>query len=90
VRHLNIRVTGRVQGVFFRASTQEVADSLGLKGFVRNEKDQSVYIEVEGKQAELDLFVAWCRKGPSRAVVNNVEAVDGTVVGFSSFEISRL
>lgn len=88
-KHLNIRVTGKVQGVFFRASAKEAADSLQLRGFVRNEMDQSVYIEVEGDQAGLDGFVVWCRQGPPRAVVNNVEVVDGTVAGFSSFEIRR-
>jgi len=88
-RHLNIRVTGKVQGVFFRASTKDVADALRLVGFVRNERDQSVYIEAEGDQPALDQFLVWCKQGPPQAVVNNVEVVDGTVVGFSSFEVRR-
>jgi acylphosphatase len=88
-RHLNIRISGKVQGVFFRASSKEIADSLGLFGFVQNEKDQSVYIEAEGDQEKLDQFVKWCRQGPPRAVVSNVNVADGTVVGFSSFDIRR-
>ncbi len=88
-RHVNIMVTGSVQGVFFRATAKEMAGSLGLTGFVRNEKDGSVYIEAEGDQQELDRFVAWCRKGPPGAVVTNVEIVDDTVRDFSSFEIRR-
>jgi acylphosphatase len=89
IGHLNIAVNGKVQGVFFRATAKDVADSLGVKGFVRNEKNGSVYIEAEGEAADLDQYVAWCRQGPPRAVVNNVEVVDGTVVGFPSFEIRR-
>jgi acylphosphatase len=89
VRHLNIAISGNVQGVFFRATAKEVADSLGVKGFVRNRNDGSVYIEVEGETADLDRFVSWCRQGPPRAVVSNIEVADGTVVGFTGFEIRR-
>jgi acylphosphatase len=88
-RHLNIRISGKVQGVFFRASSKEIADSLGLFGFVQNEKDQSVYIEAEGDQEKLDQFVKWCRQGPPRAVVSNVNVADSNVVGFRSFDIRR-
>lgn len=88
-RHVNIVVTGRVQGVFFRATARDVASSLGLKGFVRNERDGSVYIEAEGDQQILDTFVDWCKSGPPGAAVTNVQVVDGTSRGFSSFEIRR-
>ena len=89
IRHLNIAVSGKVQGVFFRASAKEMADSLGVKGFVRNQDDGSVYIEVEGESSDLDRYVSWCRRGPPRAVVSNFEVADGTVVGFTGFEIRR-
>jgi len=56
MRHLNIRVSGKVQGVFFRASTKEQADQLGVKGFVRNEPNGDVYIEVEGDEEKLKIF----------------------------------
>jgi acylphosphatase len=88
-RHLNIRISGKVQGVFFRASSKEIADSLGVFGFVQNEKNHSVYIEAEGAQEKLDQFVKWCHKGPPRAVVSNVNVADSTVVGFRSFDIRR-
>jgi acylphosphatase len=48
MKHINIKITGKVQGVFFRASTKAVADQIGVKGFVKNEKDGSVYVEAEG------------------------------------------
>lgn len=88
-RHLSIKVYGKVQGVFYRATAKEVADSLGVKGFVRNQSDGSVYIEAEGTQAQLKQLVDWCSSGPPRAVVSNVEIADGTTVGFTAFEIRR-
>ena len=47
MKKINIKITGKVQGVFFRASTKAVADQMGIKGLVKNEKDGSVYIEAE-------------------------------------------
>jgi acylphosphatase len=52
MKHWNIKVTGKVQGVFFRASTKAVADQLGVKGFVKNLSDGSVYIEAAGDHRE--------------------------------------
>jgi acylphosphatase len=59
--HYDIRVTGRVQGVWFRASAHAEASRLSLHGFVRNEEDGSVYSETEGGKETLDIYVAWCR-----------------------------
>lgn len=67
-----IRVTGTVQGVAFRATARYVASRLGLTGFAHNQPDGSVYIEIEGKQAALTKFVAWCHEGPSGATVSEV------------------
>jgi acylphosphatase len=85
-RHVNIRVTGKVQGVYYRATAKEVADGLGLTGFVRNESGGSVYIEAEGDSAGIEQLIVWCRHGPPRAVVSNVEVTDDTVRGFPGFE----
>jgi acylphosphatase len=89
VRHVNIRVVGRVQGVFFRATAKDVARSLGLCGFARNEPDGSVYIEAEGESERIDKFLAWCRLGPPRAAVSNVEITDGETRGYKEFVINR-
>lgn len=88
-KHISIKVSGRVQGVFYRASTHEEAQRLGLKGFVRNEPDGSVYIEAEGDGAVLDALVAWCKQGPPAARVSNVEIHEGTWKGFSEFTVKR-
>ena len=90
MNHVSIKISGRVQGVFFRASTKDAAEKFGIRGFVRNERDGSVYIEAEGEEDDLKQFVAWCHHGPVRAEVTNVELKEGPVQGFKRFEISRL
>lgn len=89
MKHFSIRVTGKVQGVFFRASTQEEARQLGLHGWVRNESDGSVRIEAEGNEESLDQLVAWCRKGPAQAWVSNVTVQVGEVEGCEDFRVLR-
>lgn len=89
MKHISIHVIGKVQGVFFRASTKEKADALGIKGFVRNEWDGSVYIEAEGEEDLLNQFTAWCRQGPSRAKVEEAIIREGQLKNFSRFEIQR-
>lgn len=69
---VNVVVTGKVQGVFFRASTLERAQSLNLTGWVKNLPDGSVEILAEGTRYALEDLVAWCRQGPSEAEVSDV------------------
>jgi acylphosphatase len=84
-----IKVSGKVQGVFFRASTKDQADALGIYGFVRNEPDGSVYIEAEADAATIDQFLAWCKEGPRMARVDRCEVSEKEAVGFKAFEIRR-
>jgi len=69
---LSITIKGRVQGVGFRYQTQNAARKFGIKGFVKNMPDGSVYAEACGKEKDIELFVDWCRKGPMLANVTNV------------------
>lgn len=80
-----IRVRGRVQGVWFRASAQREAARLGVAGFARNERDGSVTVEAEGAPVAVDALVAWCRLGPPAAEVTGVEVEAVPVVGSTSF-----
>jgi acylphosphatase len=68
-----VRVTGRVQGVFFRAETRDRAGSLGLSGWVSNEPDGSVEAVFEGERERVESMVDWCRRGPRGAEVEDVE-----------------
>ncbi len=88
-KHFTIRVSGLVQGVFFRASTKQKADSLKITGFVRNEPDGSVYIEAEGSDEDLKRFVQWCHQGPPNARVDECEVRGGDVIAYPVFEIRR-
>jgi acylphosphatase len=67
-----VRVKGRVQGVFFRQSTMEMARQLGLSGWVRNLREGSVEALFEGEHRRVEQAVAWCRQGPPRASVTEV------------------
>ncbi len=88
-KHLNITVSGHVQGVFFRLTTKAVADQLGVKGTARNMPDGTVYIEAEGDDFALESFLDWCREGPEKAVVENVIYEAGEVKNYRNFEVIR-
>lgn len=68
-----VRVDGRVQGVYFRASAQERARELGLHGYVRNTSDGRVELRARGTRGRVEELIAWCRKGPPAAKVTDVE-----------------
>ena len=86
--HFKIRIEGKVQAVWFRVSTKDEADRLGLAGFVRNEPDGSVYVEVEGERGKLDAFVEWCHLGSEQSEVIKVSVHEGEIVGLRSFNIA--
>lgn len=67
-----LKITGQVQGVFFRRSAKLEAENLGLVGWVKNLDDGSVQIMVQGEQAKVNKFVTWCKKGPPFAKVEKV------------------
>lgn len=89
MKHINIKVIGKVQGVFFRASTKAVADQMGVKGKVKNEKDGSVLIEAEADEITLDMFVEWCGKGPEKANVEQVIVTDGELQNYTNFVVIK-
>jgi acylphosphatase len=82
-----IKVTGKVQGVWFRDSTLKKAEELGVKGFVKNQPDGSVYIEAEGKKSVLNDFIKWCKEGPPFAKVEAVEVKKIEITYFEKFKI---
>jgi acylphosphatase len=84
-----IRVSGKVQGVFYRAAAKEMADRLGLTGIVRNEPDGSVYMEAEGTEEKIKAFSSWCKKGPPRSSVENFSSEVGPTQGYVGFRIVR-
>ena len=84
VKRLHVRVSGRVQGVFFRVCTQEEAQKLCLSGWVRNMPDGSVEAEIQGDELELDRMVAWFQQGSPMSVVNDVVVTPKDVTAINS------
>ncbi|HCZ35838.1 MAG TPA: acylphosphatase [Cytophagales bacterium] len=89
MHHLNITISGKVQGVYYRASAKQKADELGVKGFVRNQPSGSVYIEAEASNEVLQKFMEWCWQGPERAQVQQVETSEAPLQNFTEFEVRR-
>ena len=89
MKHYNIRVQGRVQGVFYRANALRMATELGLTGWVKNEPDGSVLIAAEGPSQSLDLLIEWCEQGPEYAHVTRVDYYESKLMNFDSFRIIR-
>ena len=81
-------VTGRVQGVAFRANCQRTAEQLGAHGWVRNRPDGAVELAAEGPPEAIDRLVEWCRRGPPVARVRNVDVADEPPVGEHGFRIT--
>ncbi|KKP36960.1 MAG: acylphosphatase, acylphosphatase [Candidatus Peregrinibacteria bacterium GW2011_GWF2_33_10] len=87
MRHLNLRIYGVVQGVCFRKYTWQQAFKHSIRGYIMNKSDGTVYIEAEGDDPDVDIFVAWCRHGPSLAKVDKCEISEGQMQNFDKFEI---
>lgn len=83
----HVWVTGRVQGVWFRQSCAEVARAAGVCGWVRNLGDGRVEAVFEGAAAPVERMVAWCRVGPPRASVVDVEVVREAPSGLDRFSV---
>ncbi len=84
---VTVKVTGRVQGVSFRWYAVQEAERLGVRGWVRNEPDESVAAHLEGDDEAVEAMVAWCRRGPSSAVVRGVAVTAARPTGATSFDI---
>ena len=85
---VHVLIKGRVQGVFFRGETCEEARKLGLSGWVRNRWDGSVEAVFEGDKVAVQEMIGWCYKGPSLAIVRDVEVKWEEYKGeFTSFSI---
>ena len=88
MKRLTATVTGRVQGVYFRAYTQQQAQKLGLTGWVANRADGSVKVVAEGEARVLQQLVQWLHHGPALAHVDEVDEIWSTASGeFSRFSI---
>lgn len=83
----SIIIKGKVHGVFFRASAKRVAESLDLKGWVKNTNSGNVEIIVTGEQSNVEEFINWCRIGPEKAVVQEIIINESNEIHLSNFKI---
>jgi len=88
IRKAVVVVHGIVQGVYYRYSTKNRADSLGLRGTVRNLPDGAVEVVAEGEEERITALIEWCRKGPRGARVDRVDVEwDKPSRAFTDFSI---
>ena len=85
----HVFVSGRVQGVYYRASTREAAADRGVDGWVRNLTDGRVEAVFEGPREDVDAMVEWCHDGSPNARVEDVEVEYGDPEGVDGFRIRR-
>jgi acylphosphatase len=86
---VHLMISGKVQGVFYRASAKEKALELGLSGWIKNTPDGNVEATVSGTDEAVQQFVQWCWQGPPRAVVSNVSVTPKPDSGLSGFKVLR-
>jgi acylphosphatase len=82
-------ISGKVQGVFYRASAKKKADELKITGWIQNTRDGNVEAMITGEPDEVNLFIEWCKTGPDRAAVSEVQIQKEMLQKFDSFLIER-
>lgn len=87
IKHFELHISGKVQGVFYRKSCLAKANDLGIKGIVKNLTNGQVYCEAEGDIEKLIYFLDWCKEGPHHAVVDSVKNLQADVKGYTDFKI---
>lgn len=89
MKTIRLTIKGKVQGVFYRATTKDVADLIGIKGWVRNLPDNNVEITATASEDTLEKFINWCKQGPPKARVDEVIIEDLRLEEFNGFRIIR-
>ncbi len=86
---IQIIVSGKVQGVFFRQSTKDFALKLGINGYVKNMANGDVYIKATAAKELLDQLIGQCKTGPDKATVHSIKITEIPLEEFSTFKIDR-
>lgn len=89
MKTVRLIIKGKVQGVFYRATAKDVADLLGIKGWVKNLPDDNVEITASATDEQLQKFIAWCKQGPPKARVEEVVVEELNPEEFNGFRIIR-
>lgn len=86
---VHLLIKGKVQGVYFRACAKEIAQTLDLRGWVKNKADGSVEAVASGSEKSLQQFIEWCKRGPEKAVVSTLNATSIEQQHHPDFRIIR-
>lgn len=89
MKTVRLIIKGKVQGVFYRATAKDVADLIGIKGWVRNLPDNNVEITATASEEILQKFIKWCKQGPPKARVDEVIIEELDLQEFNGFRIIR-
>ena len=84
-----LKISGKVQGVFFRAEAREIAEANKISGWIRNTDDGKVEAQITGEDNAVEEFISWCKDGPEKAKVENVLVTNTNVKKFDKFEVIR-
>ena len=84
---LDLVIEGRVQGVGYRYYAKMEAESLCIRGSVKNMRNGTVFLTAQGEKQAIEIFVTWCYKGPPGATVRDIEIVQGKTEAFSEFSV---
>lgn len=87
MKHLDIKLIGKVQGVGLRYKIKEIADELSLYGYARNLDDSSVSIEIEGSEASISKFWEWLESNPGHSNITGLKKVEGQIKKYRDFQI---
>ena len=89
MKTVRLIIKGKVQGVFYRATAKDVADQLGIKGWVKNLPDRNVEIRATASEELLEKFIDWSKQGPPKARVEDVIVEELSFEEFKGFRIIR-
>ena len=86
---IHLLIKGKVQGVFYRATAKQIANELGVTGWIKNTREGNVEATVSGNEQQLVNFEKWCKQGPVKAAVDEVIVTQKEETAFSGFTIVR-
>ena len=89
MKTVHLKITGKVQGVFFRATARDTAKKYELSGWIKNNDHHEVEALITGLEKDIDAFVTWSKRGPEKAEVQNVIVTEKELCLFESFEVIR-
>ena len=89
MKTIRLTIKGKVQGVFYKATAKDVADLIGIKGWIRNLPDNNVEITATASEESLQKLINWCKQGPPKARVDDVIVEELGPEGFNGFRIIR-